>query len=188
MADIGDAGLLPPLSETQPILHQALPSVSPGVFSAHSGSYNKTENMFGQDLDESTTSPREALVEEPPASVHSWPAGPTPAQPSLMQPPTIDSIGFSKLTGARIFLDICCGVNSPLSTAIQNLQGEVQNSDDFLDSNWYEQLLRLCASGIVAYAGASPSCCEYSWLKLLPNGPPSIAYPRSHGWRSRHRS
>ena len=109
--------------------------------------------MFGRDLNDSTTSPRE----EPPASEPPLPAGPTPAQPIPMQPHTIDSIGVSKLSGSRIFLDICCGVNSPLSTAVQNLQGDVMrfdilvhNSDDLLDSNCFEQLLRLCASGIVA--------------------------------------
>ena len=34
-----------------------------------------------------------------------------------------------------------------------------------------------CASGIVAYAGASPSCCEYSRLKLKPGGPQALRTP-----------
>ena len=104
-----------------------------------------------------------------------------PIPPSMPSPanPKID-----KLTGSRIFLDICCGVNSPLSTAVQNLKGDimrfdilVHSTDDLLDSTRFEQLLRVCASGIVAYAGASPSCCEYSRLKLLPNGPPALRTP-----------
>ena len=89
-----------------------------------------------------------------------------------------------KLTGARIFLDICCGVNSPLSNAVQALHGDimkfdilVHSTDDLLNSDSFELLLRLCASGIVAYTGASPSCCEYSRLKLLPHGPPALRTP-----------
>jgi hypothetical protein len=104
-----------------------------------------------------------------------------PIPPSMPSPanPKIDN-----LTGSRIFLDICCGVNSPLSTAVQSLKGDVMrfdilvhSTDDLLDSTRFEQLLRVCASGLVAYAGASPSCCEYSRLKLLPNGPPALRTP-----------
>ena len=104
-----------------------------------------------------------------------------PVPPSMPSPanPKIDN-----LTGSRIFLDICCGVNSPLSTAVQSLKGDVMrfdilvhSTDDLLDSTRFEQLLRVCASGLVAYAGASPSCCEYSRLKLLPHGPPALRTP-----------
>ena len=175
---------MPELPETNIPSHQAMLKVSPRVLPEPVSSYNKTENMFGNDLQEQHTSPREVLVTAPPASEHSLPADPIPAPSIPRSPPTIDAIGISKLSGSRIFLDICCGVNSPLSTAVQKLQGDVMrfdilvhNSDDLLDSNCFEQLLRLCASGIVAYAGASPSCCEYSRLKLLPNGPPALRTP-----------
>ena len=84
---------------------------------------------------------------------------------------------FPNCQDLAFFLDICCGVNSPLSTDVMHFDILVHNSDDLLDSNCFEQLLRLCASGIVAYAGASPSCCEYSRLKLLPNGPPALRTP-----------
>ena len=53
----------------------------------------------------------------------------------------------------------------------------VHQFDDLLDSACYEQLLRVCSSGIIAYAGASPSCCEYSRLKLSPHGPPALRTP-----------
>ena len=56
----------------------------------------------------------------------------------------------------------------------------IHSTDDLLDNQCYESLLRVCASGIVAYAGASPSCCEYSCLKRLklrPGGPPSVENP-----------
>lgn len=102
--------------------------------------------------------------------------------PALMPP--IDADRASNFTGCRIFLDICCGVNSPLSNAVQKLQGDhmrfdllVHSGDDLLNASSYERLLRLCASGIVAYTAASPSCCEYSRLKLLPNGPPALRTP-----------
>ena len=49
--------------------------------------------------------------------------------------------------------------------------------DDLLDDQCYEPLLHVCASGIVAYAAASPSCCEYSRLKLKPGGPPALRTP-----------
>ena len=39
------------------------------------------------------------------------------------------------------------------------------------------QLLRLCASGAVAYGAFSPSCGEYSRLKLKPGGPPPLRDP-----------
>ena len=89
------------------------------------------------------------------------------------------------LQGFRIFLDICCGVNSPLSNAVKLFHGDfmrfdilVHTTDDLLNALCFEQLLRVCASGIVAYAAASPSCCQYSRLRLLPNGPPAVRTPQ----------
>ena len=84
----------------------------------------------------------------------------------------------------RIFLDVCCGLQAPLSTAVQKLSGDtlqfdilIHSTDDLLDNQCYENLLRVCASGIVAYIGTSPSCCEYSRLKLRPGGPPALRTP-----------
>lgn len=84
----------------------------------------------------------------------------------------------------RLFLDICCGIQSPLSCAIMEFQGDtlrfdilLHTADDLLDDTSFERLLRVCASGIIAYAGASPSCCEYSRLKLKPGGPPALRTP-----------
>ena len=83
-----------------------------------------------------------------------------------------------------IFLDICCGLHAPLSAAVRQLSGDIlqfdiliHSTDDLLDNQCYESLLRVCASGIVAYAGAPPSCCEYSRLKLKPGGPPALRTP-----------
>ena len=84
----------------------------------------------------------------------------------------------------RLFLDICCGVQSPLSSALHSLQGDVlrfdillHELDDLLNDTTYESLLRVCASGLIAYGAASPSCCEYSRLKLRPGGPPALRTP-----------
>ena len=84
----------------------------------------------------------------------------------------------------RIFLDICSGVSSPLSNALQKLQCDTMSFDilikseyDLLDDIMYERLLRLCACGIVAYSAAAPACKEYSRLKLRSGGPKALRTP-----------
>ena len=69
----------------------------------------------------------------------------------------------------RIFLDICSGATRPLSQACLNRGKCILSFDilinadmDLLNDNSYEQLLRLCSSGVVPYASASPSCGQYS--------------------------
>lgn len=116
-------------------------------------------------------------------------AAPNSALPEVAQvldssKPSIDSKCTLPLKGMRCFLDICCGVNSPLASAVRNLQGDVMRFDllvhssgDLLNATCFETLLRVCASGMIALAGASPSCCEYSRLKLLPHGPPALRTP-----------
>ena len=81
-------------------------------------------------------------------------------------------------------MDICCGVNRPLSNAILSLGGDcfsfdvlVHVSYDIFDDVVFERLLRICASGIVGYNANSPACKEYSRLKLKPNGPPALRTP-----------
>lgn len=104
-------------------------------------------------------------------------------EPHASPQPSIDSKFNLPVSGMRCFLDICCGVNSPLATAVHSLHGDimrfdilVHQCDDLLDSACYEQLLRVCSSGIIAYAGASPSCCEYSrQVKLVAFGPKLVA-------------
>ena len=80
------------------------------------------------------------------------------------------NLGFS-LTFAQ-------GVPGPCPTALQVFNVDVLSIDilldsrmDLLDAGFYKQLLFLCGSGIVGYAAASPSCAEYSRLKLQ-GGPP----------------
>ena len=92
---------------------------------------------------------------------------------------------LSSVHGARrIFVDICCGVNRPLSNAVLSLGGDcfsfdvlVHVSYDIFDDVVFERLLRICASGIVGYNANSPACKEYSRLKLKPNGPPALRTP-----------
>ena len=88
------------------------------------------------------------------------------------------------LTTSRIFLDVCCGVNRPLSMAVLAKQMVVLSFDilcnaecDILDDVQFERLLRICASGSVAYCASSPPCKEYSRLKLRPGGPPALRTP-----------
>ena len=89
--------------------------------------------------------------------------------------------------GPRIFLDLCCGVSKPLSTAIQALGKPVvafdilcNPQDDLLDDSRFEQLLKLCASGVVAYGCASPCCSQYSRLKLRNDGGPRALRTPEH--------
>lgn len=85
----------------------------------------------------------------------------------------------------RIFLDICSGATRPLSRALLELQADVISFDilldrrmDLLTDTSYEALLKLCASGSVAYGAASPSCSQYSRLKLRNDpGPPPLRTP-----------
>ena len=81
----------------------------------------------------------------------------------------------------RIFIDICAGPHTPLSSAVCNLgfdscplDSRLNVTHDLLDSRFYEDLLRLCASGTSAYTAASPPCNEFSLLKAKPNGPKPI--------------
>ena len=87
-------------------------------------------------------------------------------------------------TGTKIFLDICSGADCPLSTAVRAMGLPALSIDILLDSRmdllhdqFYEQLLRLSGSGVIGYAAASPSCTEYSLLKLRPGGPRAIRTP-----------
>ena len=104
--------------------------------------------------------------------------------PHNLDVPASQAVHAVSQYGCRIFLDICCGIQPPLSKAVQALKGDLLRfdillhlADDLLDDNSFEKLLRVCASGIVGYAAASPSCCEYSRLKLRPGGPPALRTP-----------
>ena len=75
-------------------------------------------------------------------------------------------------------------MDAPLTTAVKNLGLPALAIDllidpqmDLLHDPFYEQLLRLCGTGIIGYTAASPACTEYSLLKLLPGGPKAIRTP-----------
>ena len=113
----------------------------------------------------STSSPLQHIPREP----HN-------ASISLLQPWTCK--------GTRIFLDICSGDTRPLSAAIEqrgfqalSIDLLLDNRMDLLQDSFYEQLLRLCGSGVIAYSAAAPSCTEYFLLKLRPGGPRAIRTP-----------
>ena len=94
------------------------------------------------------------------------------------------SAGLNPFHNVRIFLDVCSGRTRPLSTALKNCNVDVLSFDilldpqmNLLDDTVFLQLLKLCASGVVAYGAFSPSCGEYSRLKLRPGGPPPLRDP-----------
>ena len=85
----------------------------------------------------------------------------------------------------RIFLDVCCGHRGPLSSAAHNLHADVaqfdiliRSEDDLLNDQAFSKLLKLAASGMIAYCACSPACCHYSRLKLRPGGPPALRTPQ----------
>ena len=101
--------------------------------------------------------------------------------PSISNQSNIDIQKVSETAGPGIFLDICSGVNHPLSSAILQAGGSVctfdiliRNEDNLLNDESYEALLRLSCSRQVRYGSGSPSCCEYSRLKLKPGGPKAL--------------
>ena len=88
----------------------------------------------------------------------------------------------------RFFLDVCSGVEKPLSAAVSALGFATLSIDILLDSemdllqdSFFERLLFICGSGSVGYCAASPCCSHYSRLKLS-NGPPyAIRTPEFFG-------
>ena len=99
----------------------------------------------------------------------------------LIQPICVCKRFQSKQAHAGLFLDICAGSNRPLSSAIMQAGGTVctfdilvHKEDNLLNDGSYEALLRLSCSRQVRYGCGSPSCCEYSRLKLKPGGPKAL--------------
>ena len=115
--------------------------------------------------------PKESNLEEQPSEA-------TPVSPVS---PTIVSPSLPDFTqgDARLFLDICSGATRPLSSAILAKHGNVLSFDilldkhmDLLNDQSYEQLLRICSSGQVAYGAASPSCAHYSRAEVTSSQAP----------------
>ena len=46
-----------------------------------------------------------------------------------------------------------------------------------LNDAFFEQVLRLCGSGVVGYTASAPSCALYSLLRLRPGGPKPLRTP-----------
>ena len=111
---------------------------------------------------------------------------PQVSHPPLTVPHSVQtSVDVSSLEGSRIFLDICAGAGYPLTSAMLNrgckcfpVDKLIDAKMDLLNNNFYEPLLRICASGLVGYGAAAPNCGEYSRLKLQPGGPPALRTPQ----------
>ena len=110
-----------------------------------------------------------------------------PVVHSTAIPPTISTSVLTAIPSGKFFLDVCSGVTRPLSMAILEHGHPVLSFDTLLDSSMdilsdaaYEDLLRVAASGQVGYGAASPSCCEYSRLKLRDDGGPKALRSPEH--------
>ena len=110
-----------------------------------------------------------------------------PVVQSTAIPPTISTSVLQAIPSGKFFLDVCSGVTRPLSMAILDHGHPVLSFDILLDSSMdilsdaaYEDLLRVAASGQVGYGAASPSCCEYSRLKLRDDGGPKALRSPDH--------
>ena len=100
---------------------------------------------------------------------------------AVSNPSNLHMQRISEQAGTGLFLDICAGSNRPLSSAIMQTGGLVctfdilvHQEDNLLNDESYEALLRLSCSHQVRYGCGSPSCCEYSRLKLKPGGPKAL--------------
>ena len=103
------------------------------------------------------------------------------SEPTSSIPPSISQshpiLDQALQTGSRIFLNFCAGASRPLSTAILQLGFAVLSFDillssamNLLDNDAFESLLRLASS--------SPSCNDYSRIKLkADSGPRAIRTP-----------
>ena len=84
---------------------------------------------------------------------------------SVVLPRSIDSNFQVPAGGGKIFLDLCAGASRPLSSAALLASFMVLSVDtlcgdalDLLCDSTFELLLRICFSGVVWFACASPPC------------------------------
>ena len=92
-------------------------------------------------------------------------------------------LDLSKVQG-NLFLELFAGHARPLSTAflqegvsVLSIDTMLSRDHNLLDDAVFEPLLRLCFSGAVSLAHASPPCKEYSRCKLRPPGPKPLRSP-----------
>ena len=110
-----------------------------------------------------------------------------PLPPSVSSPVSVPASAEARVvsnaaaSGARIFVDVCCGATRPLCAAVEAMRLPVLPVDilqdsplDVLSDDVFDCLIRLCFSGQVGLMHASPPCKEYSRLKLRPGGPKAI--------------
>ncbi|CAE7257892.1 unnamed protein product [Symbiodinium sp. CCMP2592] len=101
--------------------------------------------------------------------------------PVAVMPPDLDAIR------GNLFLEICSGPNRPLSAALLAKGVSVLSIDillhedhNLLNDSTYDSLMRLCYSGQVNLAHASPPCTEYSRLELRADGGPRAIRTPEH--------
>ncbi|CAE7282105.1 unnamed protein product [Symbiodinium sp. CCMP2592] len=101
--------------------------------------------------------------------------------PAAVMPPDLDAIR------GNLFLEICSGPNRPLSAAflakgvsVLSIDILLHEDHNLLNDSTYDSLMRLCYSGQVNLAHASPPCTEYSRLKLRADGGPRAIRTPEH--------
>ena len=143
----------------------------------------------GTSLPESpAVAPSPPLVQAPlPAVVVPARPGATESSPPLLSSRTAD--GDASLTestpvpsGKRLFLDLFAGASSPVSHAVAELglarlepvDVLVGPAHNLLDDLTFQNLQRLCSSGLIGVAAAAPPCAAFSRARLRPGGPPPV--------------
>ena len=117
-----------------------------------------------------------------------------PARPcaTVSSPPPLSSctaVGDASLMesspvpkGKRLFLDLFAGASSPVSHAVAELglarlepvDALVGPAHNLLDDLTFQNLQRLCSSGLIGVAAAAPPCAAFSRARLRPGGPPPV--------------
>ena len=85
-------------------------------------------------------------------------------------------------TDKRLFLDLFAGASSPVSLAIAELglarlepvDVLVGPAHNLLDDLTFQNLQRLCSSGLIGVAAAAPPCAAFSRARLRHGGPPPV--------------
>lgn len=111
------------------------------------------------------------------------------ANPAEVDPPAVSptpvTLGFqndnpilANLPNGKFCLELCAGSHHPITTALQHMglsalpvDSLISPDHNILNDPSYEGVLRIAASGQIAYAAAAPSCGEFSLLKPIPPGP-----------------
>ena len=120
--------------------------------------------------DDVSARPRATETSSPPPAPHTT-GGDESLSESALAPPA-----------KRLFLDLFAGASSPVSHAIAELglarlepvDVLVGPAHNLLDDLTFQNLQRLCSSGLIGVAAAAPPCAAFSRARLRQGGPPPV--------------